>query len=107
MKGVAVKQYCTRLALLLGSMLMSLIGNLVALVSALVGSDRAFRVAVSNDQTLNAALDGSEDETISSRAGKAARQGRRWGCILCGLLNVFDTGHCRKNIEEDEGERLV
>ena len=59
-----MKQYCARLALLLGSMLMTLAGNLLALASAIAGSDRAFRVAVSNDQTLNAALDGSEDETI-------------------------------------------
>lgn len=102
-----MKQYCARLALLLGSMLMTLTGNLLALLSAIAGSDRAFRVAVSNDQTLNAALDGSEDETISSRAGKAAREGKRWGCVLCRLLNVFDNDHCQKTIEEDEGERLV
>lgn len=102
-----MKQYCARLALLLGSMLMTLAGNLLALASAIAGSDRAFRVAVSNDQTLNAALDGSEDETISSRAGKAAREGKRWGCILCRLLNVFDNDHCQKTIEEDEGERLA
>ncbi|KXA71094.1 hypothetical protein AXA74_20275 [Bordetella hinzii LMG 13501] len=79
-------------------------GNLIALVAALVGSDRAWRVAVSNDQTLNAALAGSEDETISSRAGKAARAGRKWGCVLCKVLDRFDPQHCQKNIEEDEGE---
>lgn len=102
-----MKQYCARIALLLGSMLMTLAGNMLALVSAIGGSDRAFRVAVSNDQTLNAALAGSEDETISSRAGKAARAGKRWGCVLCKLLDALDAQHCQKNIEEDEGERLT
>lgn len=72
---------------------MTLAANLVALIAALVGSDRAWPVAVANDQALNAALvgrSGSEDETVSSRAGKAAQSGRRWGCILCRMLDWFD-----------------
>ena len=28
------------------------------------------------------AAGGHEDETISSRAGKAARKGKRWACVL-------------------------
>jgi hypothetical protein len=92
-----VKQYCARIALLLGSMLMTLAGNMLALVSAIGGSDRAFRVAVSNDQTLNAALAGSEDETISSRAHRAAQNGRAWGCVLCKLLDKLDKNHCEKS----------
>ena len=62
-------------------------------------------MTVANDQALNAALDGSpgsEDETVSSRAGKAARTGRRWGCVLCRLIDKIDPGHCERNIEEDE-----
>ena len=95
-----------RLGLLAGSMLMGLVANIVALGAALAGSDRAWPVAVANDQALNAALvglSGSEDETISSRAGKAAQSGRRWGCILCRVLDWFDPGHCARNIEPDEG----
>ena len=65
------------------------------------------RIAVGFDQLVNVAANGHEDETISSRAGKAAREGKRWGCVLCRLLNVFDNDHCQKTIEEDEGERLV
>ena len=85
-------------------------GNLIALLAALVGSSRSWPVAVANDQTLNAALvgrPGSEDETISSRAGKARRAGKRWGCILCRLLDKIDLHHCEKNIENDEGEKLA
>ena len=98
--------YLTRLALLIGSMFMAMAGNLIALLAALAGSDRARPVAVANDQALNAALvgrSGSEDETVSSRAGKAAQSGRRWGCILCRVLDWFDPGHCARNIEPDEG----
>ena len=102
-----MKSYCARIGLLFGSMLMALAGNLIALGAAIIGSNRAWPVAVANDQALNAALvgvAGSEDETVSSRAGKAARKGKRWGCILCRLLDKIDPGHCARNIERDEGE---
>lgn len=101
-----MRRYFARLFLVSGSLLMVLTANLVALIAALCGSDRAWTVAVANDQALNAALvgrSGSEDETISSRAGKAAQRGRRWGCILCRMLDLFDPGHCARNIELDEG----
>jgi len=55
------------------------------------------------DQFGNALFAGDPDETISSRAGKAARRGRRWGCILCRLLHLFDRNHCEKSIELDRG----
>ena len=103
-----MKRYLARLGLLAGSMLMGLAGNIVALGAALLDSDRAWPVAVANDQVLNAALvgrSGSEDETISSRAGKAAQSGRRWGCILCRVLDWFDPGHCARNIEADVGSK--
>ena len=85
-------------------MLMTLAGNMLALVSAIGGSDRAFRVAVSNDQTLNAALAGSEDETISSRAGKAARAGKRWGasCANCSTPSTPSTA--RKTSKRMKGK---
>lgn len=101
--------YLTRLGLLLGSLLMVVCANLVGLVAAILGSDRARAVTVANDQALNAALvgaPGSEDETISSLAGKARRRGRRWGCLLCWLLDKVDPGHCDRNIEPDEGESM-
>lgn len=67
---------------------------------------RAWRLAVAHDQLANAAANGHEDETISSRAGKARRAGRRWGCLLCWLLDRVDPQHCDKSIEEDEGRKL-
>ena len=103
-----MKRYCVRIGLLIGSMMMALAGNLIALGAAIVGSNRAWPVAVANDQALNAELvgwAGSEDETVSSRASKAARKGKRWGCLLCRLLDKIDPGHCQASTEEDEGER--
>lgn len=101
--------YLTRLALLIGSMFMAMAGNLIALLAALAGSDRAWPVAVANDQALNAAMvgrAGSEDETISSRAFKASASGRRWGCILCRLLDKIERDHCRRSAEPDRGDAM-
>ncbi len=101
-----MKRYFARLGLWGCSLLMTLAANLIALVAALLGNDRAWPVTVANDQALNAALvgrSGSEDETISSSAGKAAQKGRNWGCVLCRMLDWFDPGHCARNIELDEG----
>lgn len=64
------------------------------------------RLAVAFDQLVNAATGGDEDETISSRAAKAARRQRRWGCLLCWLLSLIDPGHCERSIEHDRGDPL-
>ena len=58
------------------------------------------------DQSINALFNGDVDETISSRAGKAMINGKRWGCVLCRFLDWFDKDHCIKNIEYDECEKL-
>lgn len=62
-----------------------------------------WNLLISLDQLANTVMGGSPDETISSRAGKAMREGRRWGCILCQLLNWIEPDHCAKSIEPDEG----
>ncbi|WP_042886341.1 hypothetical protein [Cupriavidus necator] len=62
-----------------------------------------WNLLISFDQLVNTIAGGSPDETISSRAGKAMQQGRRWGCILCRFLNWIDRDHCAKSIEPDEG----
>ncbi|WP_097135517.1 MULTISPECIES: hypothetical protein [unclassified Pseudomonas] len=91
---------------MIGLWLLCLLGSLVValwmLLAALVGSQRAWRLAIAHDQLVNAALGGHEDETISSRAGKAARAGRRWGCVLCRFLDRLDSRHCERSIELDE-----
>ena len=67
----------------------------------------AFNVLIGIDQLANAISGGDPDETISSRAGKARRQGRWWGCVLCRLLDRIDPRHCAEAIEEDEGGRAL
>lgn len=84
--------------------LVGVIASLWMLLAALAGSDRAWKLAVAHDQLANTAFGGDEDETISSRAAKAALRGERWGCVLCKLLDRLDPGHCERNIEHDEGK---
>lgn len=63
-----------------------------------------WNVLIGIDQTINAAFAGDPDETISSRAGKEARSGKRWACVLCRLLDFFEKDHCELSIEDDEGK---
>lgn len=62
-----------------------------------------WNLLIAVDQLINTLLGGFPDETISSRAAKAHRDGAAWGCVLCKLLDAFDKDHCTKNIELDEG----
>lgn len=83
------------------------VGWLWMLVAVLGGSDRAQRLAVAFDQLANTAFGGNEDETISSRAGKAARKGKPWGCVLCKVLDWVQPNHCELSIEPDRGKPLL
>ncbi len=89
-----------RLILLLAipAMLAGVALALVRLLWSLVFSESsALRIAIAFDQLFNAAANGSEDETVSSRAARARDAGRRWGCVLCRLLDKIDPGHCDKS----------
>ena len=68
-----------------------------------VKPSEAWRLAVSADQLANAAFNGHEDETISSRAGRHClcdkpEDKERWACVLCWLLDKLDPDHCNKSI---------
>jgi len=86
-------------------LLASLLAALRMAWAIAISPERAWRLAVAHDQLANAAANGDEDETISSRAAKARRGGYRWGCLLCWLLDRIDPHHCDRSIEEDEGRR--
>lgn len=58
------------LGLWLDSLAAMVMALLMSLLQLLTGSHRAVRVFVGANQTLNAALGDSEDETISNLAGK-------------------------------------
>lgn len=66
-----------------------------------------WNLLVSLDQFINTVLGGFPDETISSRAAKSRKRGKRWACILCRILDRIDPDHCEKNIEPDEGRPLA
>ena len=70
------------------------------------GSDNYFvRIMLSIDQFFNTITGGSEDETISSRMGKALENKKDcWFCVVtCKMLHWIDPNHCKDAIEEDEG----
>jgi DNA polymerase III delta prime subunit len=75
----------------------SALSSALMLRAIIFNHDRAWRQAISYDQLANAATGGSEDETISSRANRAESNGRRWGCVLCRLLDKVEKDHCRKS----------
>jgi hypothetical protein len=66
-----------------------------------------WNVLISIDQFANTVAGGDPDETISSRAAKAQAEGKRWGCMLCMLLNQVQRDHCQRALEPDEGARAV
>jgi hypothetical protein len=66
-----------------------------------------WNVLIALDQLLNTLAGGDPDETISSRADKAMRAGKRWGCVLCKLLSYVQKDHCQKSLEPDAGARAI
>jgi len=88
--------------ILIGILILCQIAHIIAsiwmLCAIIVGSDRAWKLAVSYDQLFNATTGGSEDETVSSRAGKLVKE-KKWACVLCKLLDKLDKNHCKKYIE--------
>ncbi len=52
-------------------------------------------------------LFGTSNETISERAAKARNAGRRWGCILCRLLDDVNPGHCDRALTSKIGEDAI
>ena len=63
--------------------------------SILSNPAKALRIAVALDRVGNAAANGVETDTLSSRANRARAEGRRWGCILCRWLDWLDPHYCR------------
>jgi len=84
-----------------GAMISIIIGLVASLISP--GSRYTTNILIGHDQSMNAAIGGDPDETISSRCGK--RVGTCKLCyILCLVLNRLEKKHCQLSIELDEGE---
>lgn len=86
-----VRLFFVWLVCLFGTVL-TLLRMLVCIASA---PQQAKDIAVALDRAGNAAINGDNRETISSRANRARSEGRRWGCLLCKLLDAFSPNHCR------------
>jgi hypothetical protein len=56
----------------------------------------AHRVIEEVDVTANVIADGKQDETISSRASRAAVAGKLWGRVLSRVLDGFQKNHGAK-----------
>lgn len=57
--------------------------------------DEAWEILLAFDRLGNVATNGDWRETISARANRARREGRRWGCVLCRLLDWVQKDHCK------------
>src|SRR5271156_3854969 len=51
------------------------------------------RVLVGFDIFMNVIFGGNPDETISSRASRAATEGKTWGILLSKFLIIFQSDH--------------
>jgi hypothetical protein len=93
-----------RRALLLIFLLVGVFGALLATLWMLLCmlfapySSRPWHIALAFDQLANATTGGSEDETISSRAGRLRKEGRGWACVLCRVLDWLQKDHCVNSI---------
>lgn len=63
--------------------------------------------AVLIDEGINTIFGGSPNETVSERAAKARNAGRKWGCVLCRVLNWINQGHCDKALTSTVGDDAV
>jgi hypothetical protein len=55
---------------------------------------KSLAIALMMDQAGNVAINGRVDQSLSQRADIAWKAGKRWGCILCKLLDWVQKNHC-------------
>lgn len=94
-----------RLGLVLLSPLLALALIYTALryLTCIIGNPaKAWNIALMIDETANVDANGRVDETISARAAKAMLAKRRWGCVLCWILDRVQTNHCQNALADDE-----
>lgn len=56
------------------------------------------RVLLALDMFGNVVFGGQPGDSISHRAAVARDGGRKWGCVLCWLLDCFIPHHCDQSI---------
>lgn len=63
---------------------------------------KAWSIALMIDETCNVDANGRINETISERAAKAMFNRRRWGCLLCWVLDRIQPNHCENALADDD-----
>lgn len=66
--------------------------------SVAFNTDKAWNIAKMIDETANVGANGKVNTTISARAARARNAGRRWGCILCRVLDWIQKDHCSSSL---------
>ena len=68
-----------------------------------------WNLLIAVDQLVNTIFGGDPDETISSRLGKEVvrHPNNKFASTLCWFLSKIDPDHCKKSIEDDEGDDEV
>ena len=93
--GAQIERRAVILLLLGVCQLAAILAPLRSLWALWGNPDRAYEILKAYDRLGNAVANGDSRETISSRADRAQIEGRRWGCILCRLLDKAQPNHCR------------
>lgn len=94
-----MKQRLALLALLPLCWLSAWAGGLRMLWATFSNPAHAWDVAKGFDLLGNVATNGKLGELISTRAARARNDGRRWGCVLCRLLDAVDPNHCDDSLK--------
>lgn len=76
-------------------------------ILSVAGHERAWKAYVGEDQQWNAMTGGDEDETVSSRAARARLAGKRWGCVLCAMLDKLHENHCKLALEAEQAKHMA
>lgn len=61
---------------------------------------KAWHIALMLDEADNVGANGEVNTTISARAARARNAGRRWGCLLCWLLDRIQSHHCDNSLKD-------
>lgn len=81
-------------------LLLALAYTALRYVAAVIASPtKATSIALMIDELANVDVNGQVEQTISTRAARAQLRGRRWGCLLCGILDKLDPGHCARALK--------
>ncbi len=90
-----------RILFLLLFWILCLVGYIIIITCSLFyvisGNIGAWHVMVATDRLLNASLGGRSEETLSSRAYRGSIAGITHWCLLCKLLDIIETDHCKKS----------